>query len=858
MEEHGVERARWSSIISRSMHRMPLVPAVALVMIGIALAEWTEPASVWWLAVPAITSFTAAVAALALQRPNLAMGCGGLGLLWAGATCHHLHRGPELDELGRRATYDYQPLVFRAAIAGPAVWRPNSQFRPGDDPGLRWRSQWKVRVYAVRDGRQWQSLSSHSTLSVAGRVDHLLPGDRVTVYGSCAAVAPPSNPGEDDLRKLFRGEKQFVFLRAESADQIVLESQTWNRPLARCVALAVRRIDRAIHRYVPLGQAPLAAALVFGQRQQVDWDAQQQLLSTGTLHMLAISGMHIELVAGALWLACLVVALRRRASLVVVAVIVASYALIAGANPPVLRAVFIVLAMCVARWQGRRRGLANLLAFSGLAILALRTSWIENVGVQLSFLAVATIAVFAQGRSGGRGERADALAAVIEESWSWKERTAMFVARWIWQMAALSFWVWLMTAPLIWMNFHVVSLVAIPLNILLWPFLVIGLLSGLALAVTWWLPPLAWVLGCICGGSLWMIGGIVWLGDALPLGHLWLPAPPLWWMVGFYAIAAVGVTAIQFRPRWRAWLGLALCGWLAMGVMPWLAGTRGHGPAWLRNMARAVESSGASAESELRATFIDVGHGTSVMLELPDGQVWLYDAGHLGTAERSHQEIAGALWSLPTARIDRLFISHADADHYNAIPGLVERFSIGQVEAPLQFWQHLAPELGELRQVVQRHRIPAMRLAQGDRFESGDVTAEVLHPPAQWSDTVDNGNSLTLLIRYAGRTCLLPGDLERAGLERLLAQSPRRCDVLMAPHHGSLAHDPRTVFAWCRPEWIVISGGPRAVRPDVVARYTLPGARTAITHRDGAVQMRIARDGTLSMWHWVENGWQEF
>lgn len=859
LDEQGVEQASWLSGVARWMHRMPLVPAVALVMIGIAIAEWAQPASIGWFVVPAIASFAAGATFQALHRQRAAMGLGWLGLLWAGATCHHLQRGPENDELGRRAGYDYQPLVFRAEIMAPTVWRPNTLFRHGDDPRNRWRSQWKVRVYQVRDGKQWRSLSSNSTLSVAGRIEHLLPGDRVTVFGSCAAIPPPSNPGETDLRKLFRSEHQFVFLRAESADQIVLDRQRWNRPIARCVAIAVRQIDRAIHRYVPLGQGPLAAALVFGQRQQVDWDAQQQLLSTGTLHMLAISGMHIELVAGALWILCLMVALRKRASLVMVATIIAAYALIAGANPPVLRAVFVVLAVCVARWQGRRRGLANLLAFSGLAILALRTSWIHNVGVQLSFLAVATIAIFAQGRSGGRGERADALAAVIEESWSWKERTRMFLARWIWQMAALSFWVWLITAPLIWMNFHVVSLVAIPLNILLWPFLVIGLLSGLALALTWWFPPLASLLGCICGGSLWAIGLIVWIGDSIALGHLWLPAPPLWWIVTFYMAAVVGVIAIQFRPRWRSGLACVLCVWLTLGIAPWVVGPRGHGPAWLRSATSSISDSGgmAAREPELRVTFIDVGHGTSVMLELPHGEVWLYDAGHLGTPERSHQEIATALWSLPTARIDRLFISHADADHYNAIPGLAERFSIGQAEAPLQFWQHLAPELGALREVLQRRRIPAIRLAQSDRFLSGgEVDVQVLHPPADWSDTVDNGNSLTLLIRYAGRACLLPGDLEKAGLQRLLDQPDQGCDVLMAPHHGSLSYNPRAVFAWCRPEWIVISGGPRAVRPEVIARYTVPGAQTAITHRDGAIQVRITRSGGLSMWHWKETDWE--
>ncbi len=649
-----------------------------------------------------------------------------------------------------------------------------------------------------------------------------------------------------------------------------LVKHTWNRPLARWTAIAVRRIDRAIHQYVPLGQGPLAAALVFGQRQQVDWEAQQQLLSTGTLHMLAISGMHIELVAGALWIVCWLVGLRQRTSLLLVATTISLYALIAGANPPVLRAVFVVLAVCVARWRGRRSGLANLLAFSGLSVLALRVSWIGNVGVQLSFLAVATIAIFAR-TSAGRNERQAALAAVIEESWTWHERMLRRLGRWAWQMTVLSFWVWLFTAPLIWNNFHVVSLVAIPLNILLWPFLVIGLLSGLVLAVGWWLPPLAWSMGCICGVCLWCIGAIVWLGDRMPLGHMWLPSPSVTWITIFYATSAVGLTIVYFKPWFRRWLGGWLVAWLVLGILPWVIGPHGHGPEWLRRSMRGVTASSAyrwseawliapplapKADGEMRLTFIDVGHGTSVLMELPHVGVWLYDAGHLGSSDRSHQEIADVLWSLPTARVDQAFISHADADHYNAIPGLVERFSFGQITSTPQFWQHPAEELGQLRGLLHARSIVQSRLIAGEQFESDGVQVAVLHPPAEFQESTDNAQSLTLQIRYAGRSCILPGDLEKSGMQRLLTLPKVDCDVLMAPHHGSTTQDPKPIMNWCNPEWIVISGGPRAAKPKAIAHYSLAKHPALVTHLHGALQCRISRAGQLSIWRWDTDHWE--
>ena len=264
-------------------------------------------------------------------------------------------------------------------------------------------------------------------------------------------------------------------------------------------------------------------------------------------------------------------------------------------------------------------------------------------------------------------------------------------------------------------------------------------------------------------------------------------------------------------------------------------------------------------------TFIDVGHGTSVLIELPDGQVWLYDAGHLGSGDRSHQEIADVLWSIPTARIDRLLVSHADADHYNAIPGLVERFSIGQVTSTPQFWQHPAEELGQLRGWLHARRIATTRLVAGEEIDGvgvgvgegeGQVQFKALHPPGEFMDRVDNANSLTLQVSYAGKSCVLPGDLEKSGMERLLSQPAIDCDVLMAPHHGSTTQDPLPILRWCQPEWIVISGGPRAAKPKVKELYSPNDVQTLVTHLDGAIQCRISRDGQLSMWCWHVNQWR--
>ena len=81
-----------------------------------------------------------------------------------------------------------------------------------------------------------------------------------------------------------------------------------------------------------------------------------------------------------------------------------------------------------------------------------------------------------------------------------------------------------------------------------------------------------------------------------------------------------------------------------------------------------------------------MGHGTCVVLETPDGQTLLYDAGSLGPPEFATESVAGYLWQRGIMRIDGIILSHADVDHYNAVPGLLERFRVGAVYvSPVMF-----------------------------------------------------------------------------------------------------------------------------------------------------------------------------
>lgn len=851
-----------------AIRRYPLIWFFLAWVIGVCLAE---PLEQQWTTVAAIAVMLGATALVLACQTRISFSVkavAGFCTVIPVACIYSLaHRPPESDCLTSIAGRQSDPIALRGVIQQAAVWSPNPYHRESDPNSDPWSTRWRVQWEQLRDVDKWIDVSAVSTLTTKGRIHQFLPGDKIEVFGSIEAIAQPSNPGMPNFAELAKAKGMFVTISTDNSSQIHKLETSFKFPIQRLRGYAVRAIDQALHQHITWGQAELAAALVFGQREQVDWESQQQLMATGTLHMLAISGMHVEIIAVTLLILSQLLALRRGTVAILVIGVCTAYAGLAGSNPPVLRALILIIAVTVARYWGMNPRLFNLLALSAVVLSLQSASNLTNVGVQLSFLAVATIGVF---NRDGKTERRNALQSLLEESLPWWRRCLLAVRRYVVSGLRISFWVGLLTTPLIWHHFHVVSLVSIPLNVVLSIPLMIGLLCGLATGLVAWIPwvgsVIGSVLGAISGSCLAVIQGCVELAYQVPLGHLWLPSPPLWWSGVFYGMIAVWLAFA--RDHYRTVLGTALTLWLAVGIALFANGPRGFlGNADSRGANSAIVNE--TSLPELRCTFIDVGHGTSAIVELPDGRVWLYDAGHMGVPDRSHEVIANALWSLPTARIDTLILSHADSDHYNATVGLLRRFSLGRVVSTARFWDSPAREVKQVRESLFLAGIPreiwnaSTELPQALATETNasatpgtqSVLFSVLHPKPMFRGETDNADSLCLQLEYTGSRLLLPGDIEGSGMLALCEQPPRDCAVMMAPHHGSLAFDAAPLLEWCRPKTVIISGNHRAARPEVIGRYALAD-QLGVTFLHGAIQVSLRSDGSISTRHWKVDHWE--
>ena len=138
----------------------------------------------------------------------------------------------------------------------------------------------------------------------------------------------------------------------------------------------------------------------------------------------------------------------------------------------------------------------------------------------------------------------------------------------------------------------------------------------------------------------------------------------------------------------------------------------------------------------------------------------------------------------------------------------------------------------------------------GSNHNGSEWNILALHPPEQGVAGTDNANSLCVLIEFAGRRILLPGDLEPPGMQMLVSQPITKVDVLMAPHHGSLNSKSDSLLRWCDPETVVISGSTRAVSPRVLDSFAAENREVFVTARDHAIRIEVSSDGTIEKKHW--------
>jgi competence protein ComEC len=688
------------------------------------------------------------------------------------------------------------------------------------------RTRLRLQLYGIRDKVDW--------VSVAGQVDVFLhemngefrSGDHLQVQGKLFGLKPPTNPGQFDFENYMRSQGRFATIHTYDSHSVQMLDRPDHWAGAQLLSRIRRRLNEVAWRLIDGDEAGFASAILLGNREQLSPNRRAAFLETGTAHLLAISGLHVGILAASIFLLCRLGLVGRRKCLIATIAFVLFYMWLVEFRPTVVRAAILISLFCIGRLAGQRAYSFNLLAASGWIVLLINPSDLFGVGPQLSFLAVATL--------------------VFARDWIWwprsKDPIKQLIAssrpgwlRWVYRLgrsfratALASALIWVCAAPLVAWHFHLVAPVGLILNPLLMLPIACGLYAGAATLMFGWLSDWpARFFGWVCELALGGIESAIQLAQALPLSHFWSAGPPLWSVIVFYVLLFwCGVhPSTRIPGRWVVGVGLA---WLAFG---WLL------PAQVSTVQRSP------VEQSMVCTFADVGHGTSALVQFPNGKNLLYDCGSFSSSRYGLQNVSSVLWTQNIVHLDAVVLSHADVDHFNAMPGICERFSIGVVYVSPQMLNSDSESVAVVKKAIENYGIPLREITSGDetRLNGEPFTIEVLSPSDAEPGSNDNADSLVLRVSSLGRSVLLPGDLEAERLEKLLKLPPVQSDVVMLAHHGSPNSQPRAFIEWCQPEIVVASCGRGRLKQEVETAVAALPCQFFRTDRDGAIRIKMTK-----------------
>ena len=727
------------------------------------------------------------------------------------------------QDISALAGPEYGPV----RISGILIEGPEGQPSPGPDP---------LRVIPVSDRYEavlaveqfWRAgepvpITGEVRVTGSGQSPAAVPGDRVDLAGQIRLIPGPMNPGETDGRELWRARGILAEVRVADrpGDIVVLgPSGAWDVRviMARMRQWASSRLATALDPEIE----PLAAALLLGETSRLSRESWDQYRRTGVVHVLAISGQHLVLLAMFLAAMGRMGGWRLRAMALPIALLVAFYAGMTGARAAAVRAAATVGALALADVLGRPRHLPSVLASSWIVVGLLDPGDLFSTGCLLSFLATALLYWATTGWSEPITEQEEALARArdLGRSAPWRWCRAAFSA--VGAALGANAIIWCGLTPLVAARTHLVS----PSALVVGP--PVALLGSMALLPGFPLlllgnqipvlsPFLAWCVGWALKGCAALVAWAAsWPGASFWVGDVSTPWLFVWYLLLIPAIASTGWMA-----RWRA--GTPALAWLALGLAVALAPPVRLEP-W-------------------RCTFLAVGHGGCVVIEWGDGATTVYDAGSLASTGVGRRVIAPFLWQRGVDRVDELILTHADLDHFNGVLDLVDRVPVGRVLVSSWFARKELPGVRFVLDGLRSRGVAVEEVEPGMVLPHGNASLEFLHPAPEFQAASQNEASIVAILKHSAGNVLLTGDLEGAGQDALMRaiESPGVA-VLQAPHHGSAKANNPGFLRWAKP-WLSIAQEDSRRSRNVVG----PGMWS--TQDEGAIIVRPAGNGLVAEGH---------
>ncbi len=657
-------------------------------------------------------------------------------------------------------------------------------------------------------------------------------GSVVTLQGTYRCFLHATNPGEFDVAGYYE--------TLGICGKVTEITDFWQGEEYSVVRETLYQLRTAfkerMYMVFPRKEASVLTAMLLGDKDGLDEGVEELYKENGIIHILSISGLHITMIGMGIY------QLLRRAGMPVwlAAIcgggILCLYGVMTGLSVSACRAIGMYLIRMLAEVVGRTYDM-----LTALGVIAAIMAWhnpmnLYNVGFLLSFGSIMGIgwfypAILPKGKK-RKPQR--------YEPRRWK----LLVRKWIQQVSQkgvqsilASTSITLFTLPIQLWFYYEVPTYSVIVNLLILPVMNLLMITGLVVVLL----PGSGILGTVTCLILQVCEMVCKWFEQLPM-HTWNPGRPQWWQVVAYYILLVVVV---------------------IGSKEDSIGKKLRKPIVL-TVAVIVLVVRVSAGTTV--TFLDVGQGECIVMQMASGEVFLFDCGSTSRKQVGKYVLLPFLKYNGIGHIDGIFVSHEDEDH---VSGLKELFSCAKEEG-IVIDRILLPDIRErsvegmnsLQSLLQESEAELAYLSEGFTFATEGASFLCVHPPAGYGAEDRNTGSLCCYIAFDKEgnasdafSLLLTGDVGGEG-EQLLMQELKNRDIsdvtiLKVAHHGSGYSSAEEFLAVVKPQLSIISCGRNNSyghpHPETLERLERVGSATLATPQCGAVTVHMEK-GKL----WVE------
>lgn len=689
-------------------------------------------------------------------------------------------------------------------------------------------------ILKIKESDLFAGCNLHNDVDIdLSELSRILYGRKISCTGSFEAFEGELNPGQFDANAYYKNEGYTGILDAKDI-RIVKEEESFSPDIY------LHRLNLAIsEKYKKIlgdKNAGSLSAMVLGDKTSLDEEIKELYQENSISHLLSISGLHISLLGGAVFLFLRRLKVSFSFPLITSSIILIIYGAFTGFSVSTSRAIVMMSVLFISFVIGKSYDLPSGLALAALILIVMNHRVIYQSGFLLSFFAVIGIFYIMP-----------ELLYIFKVD-IYHKRGIIKVLHLLLASIISSISILLATLPIVLNNFYEVSLIGIILNIIVIPLMslvvITGLLGGFVALVSETMG--SFLLG-ITHYILNLYTLFCRLGDRLTFLRLIIGKPDKWQIVLYYLILVIVFYLLALKRR--------------ENKLESLKNNLSEG----YNTSKRIVVTGlmtftsfliiAYKPREFSINMLDIGQGDCFVVNDGNNDIYISDCGSTTVQNVGKTRLLPFLKSKGWGKVDTIFISHMDKDHVNGVNDLLKcaEITIDRIiiSASYKSDKLNCAELEELKELAKMRDIKLFYMKKGDEIVGKDISFICIYPTGEEDIKDQNEASIVMRMDYKGLSMLFTGDIAGSTEEKIIDSTGKDildCDILKVCHHGSKNSSTDDFLKKVSPKLYLISCGlmNRYGHPhrDALSRMTGEGGRILRTDHMGGTQIKLA-DGKL-------------